>query len=73
MVPVVFSLFIDDLDSGISCDLSKFAEDTRWAGEVNAPAGCAAIQRNFSRLNKMAIHKLGRPSSMKKNAKSSLW
>ena len=39
------SFFISDIDSGIKCTLSKFADDIELCGVVNMPEGWDAIQR----------------------------
>ncbi|GAB0207878.1 mitochondrial enolase superfamily member 1 [Grus japonensis] len=49
--PVLFNIFINDLDDGAECTISKFADDTKLGGVV-------AIQRDLNKLEKRADRNL---------------
>ena len=51
---MLFDIFTSDLNSGVGCILSKFADNTKLRGAVDKVEGRDAIQRDLDRLERWA-------------------
>jgi len=48
--PLLFNIFVEDMDSGIERTLSKFSDDTKMSGVIHMLEGRDAIQRTWTSL-----------------------
>ncbi|CAM5135856.1 unnamed protein product, partial [Natator depressus] len=58
--PVLFNIFINDLDDGMDCNLSKFADDSKLWGEVDKLEDRDTVQSDLGKLEDWAKRNLMR-------------
>ena len=52
--PVLFNLFINDLETGINSEVAKFADDTKLFHVVKTREDCEELQKDLSKLGEWA-------------------
>lgn len=53
--PILFLVYINDIDEGLSCIISKFADDTKIANSVVSKDQAKEMQNNLDKLSNWAI------------------
>lgn len=48
--PVLLKIFVNDLEAGVECTISKFADDAEVGGAVDTFEGQEALQRDMNVL-----------------------
>ncbi|PKK32322.1 CKLF-like MARVEL transmembrane domain containing 7 [Columba livia] len=70
--PVLFNIFINGLDDGAECTLSKFVDDKIQGGVLDEPKGCAAMERDLGRLDREESHQV-QHREMQSPASRDIW
>ncbi|CAM5134922.1 unnamed protein product [Natator depressus] len=52
--PVLFNIFINDLEKGVNSEVAKFADDTKLLKIVKSQADCEELQKNLTKLGDWA-------------------
>lgn len=55
---ILFTIFINDLDSGMMCTFGKFVDKIKLGRVTDTPDGCAITQRDLNRLENRAERNL---------------
>ncbi|CAM5148917.1 unnamed protein product [Eretmochelys imbricata] len=52
--PILFNLFINDLEKGVNSEVAKFADDTKLLKIVKTKADCEEVQKDLTKLSDWA-------------------
>ena len=52
--PQLFTIYIDDLEEGAECRVTKFVDDTKMSGKANCMEGVERLKRDLDRLSEWA-------------------